>query len=47
MKGIVLKELGGPEKLCYEDLPDPVPQENEVLVRLKSAALNHRDLWIL
>ena len=46
MKGIVLKELGGPEKLCYDDLPDPVPQENEVLVRLKSAALNHRDLWI-
>ena len=46
MKGIVLKELGGPEKLCYEDLPDPIPQDNEVLVRLKSAALNHRDLWI-
>ena len=46
MKGIVLKELGGPEKLCYDDLPDPVPQEIEVLVRLKSAALNHRDLWI-
>ena len=46
MKAIVLRELGGPEKLSYEDVPDPIPQDHEVLVQLKSAALNHRDLWI-
>ncbi len=46
MKAIVLKELGGPEKLLWEEVPEPVPRSGEVLVRLKAAALNHRDAWI-
>ncbi|HZS09569.1 MAG TPA: zinc-binding dehydrogenase [Blastocatellia bacterium] len=46
MKAIVLRELGGPEKLLYEDVPDPRPGAGEVVVRLKAAALNHRDQWI-
>ena len=46
MKAIVLKELGGPEKLLWEEVPDPIPGPGEVLVRLKAAALNHRDAWI-
>ena len=46
MKAIVLKELGGPEKLLWDEVPDPVPGAGEVLVRLKAAALNHRDAWI-
>ena len=46
MKAIVLKELGGPEKLLWEEVADPVPGAGEVLVRLKAAALNHRDAWI-
>ena len=46
MKAIVLKELGGPEKLLWEEVSDPVPGAGQVLVRLKSAALNHRDAWI-
>jgi zinc-binding alcohol dehydrogenase/oxidoreductase len=46
MKAIVLRELGGPEKLQMETVPDPSPGPNEVLIRLKAAALNHRDVWI-
>lgn len=46
MKAIVLRELGGPNQLRYEDVEVPAPKENEVLVRLKYAALNRRDLWI-
>ncbi|OIJ09362.1 alcohol dehydrogenase [Anaerobacillus arseniciselenatis] len=46
MKAIVLRELGGPNQLRYEDVEVPTPKENEVLVRLKYAALNRRDLWI-
>jgi NADPH:quinone reductase-like Zn-dependent oxidoreductase len=46
MKAIVLHEVGGPEKLRFEELPDPPPSAGEVVVRLKAAALNHRDLWI-
>jgi NADPH:quinone reductase-like Zn-dependent oxidoreductase len=32
--------------LVYEDAPDPVPREGEVLVELRAASLNHLDLWI-
>jgi len=46
MKAIRLHELGGPEKLVYEELPLRDPGADEVVVRLKAAALNHRDVWI-
>ncbi len=46
MKAVVLRELGGPEKLLLEDVPDPQPGPNELVVRLKAAAMNHRDVWI-
>ena len=46
MKAIRIHEDGGPEVLRYEEAPDPVPAEGEVLVRLRAAALNRIDLWI-
>lgn len=46
MRAVVLRELGGPEVLRNEVLPDPVPGPGEVLVRLFAAALNHRDAFI-
>lgn len=46
MKAIVLRELGGPEKLLLEEVPDPQPGAGEVVVKLRAAALNHRDQWI-
>ncbi len=45
MKAIVIHEDGGPEVLCYEDVPDPEPGAGEVLVRLRAASLNHLDVW--
>ncbi len=46
MKAIVLRELGLPEKLVLEQVPDPTPGPGQALVRLRAAALNHRDAWI-
>ena len=46
MQAIVLRDLGGPENLRLEKVPDPQPGPGEVVVRLKAAALNHRDVWI-
>jgi zinc-binding alcohol dehydrogenase/oxidoreductase len=46
MKAIILREIGGPEKLQLETVPDPYPGQGEAVVRLKAAALNHRDVWI-
>jgi NADPH:quinone reductase-like Zn-dependent oxidoreductase len=46
MKAVRIHEDGGPEVLRYEDVPDPVPAEGEVLIELRAAALNHLDVWI-
>jgi NADPH:quinone reductase-like Zn-dependent oxidoreductase len=46
MKAIRFHEFGGPEVLRYEDVPDPQPRKNQVLVRVKACAMNHLDLWV-
>jgi zinc-binding alcohol dehydrogenase/oxidoreductase len=46
MKAIVLRQLGGPEQLHLEEIPTPEPGPGEVLVALKAAALNRRDILI-
>ena len=46
MKAIRIHADGGPEVLQYEDAPDPEPGEDEVLVELRAAALNHLDIWV-
>ena len=43
MKAIVLHEYGGPDKLKYEDVPDPVAGEGEVLVRVAASSVNPID----
>lgn len=45
MKAVRFHAHGGPEVLCYEDAPDPVPGPGEALVRVRACALNHLDLW--
>jgi len=46
MKAIILRELGGPERLVLEEADDPRPAPGEAVVALRAAALNHRDAWI-
>ena len=43
MKAIVVHEYGGPEVLKYEDVPRPVPKENEILVKVIAAGVNPVD----
>lgn len=43
MKAVVLHEYGPPKNLKYEDVPDPVPGEGEVLVRLAATSINPID----
>lgn len=44
MKAVVLRAYGGPEVLAFEDVPDPVPGPDEVLVAVRATALNRADL---
>jgi NADPH:quinone reductase-like Zn-dependent oxidoreductase len=46
MKAVVLHELEGPEALSYEDVQDPEPGSGEIVVRLRNAALNRRDVFV-
>jgi NADPH:quinone reductase-like Zn-dependent oxidoreductase len=46
MRGYRLHDYGGPDALRLEGLPDPVPGPGEVLVRIRAASLNFRDLMI-
>lgn len=43
MKAIRVHQTGGPEVLKFEDVPDPIPGQGEVLVRIHAAGVNPVD----
>ena len=43
MRAVVLHEYGGPEKLKYEEVPDPVAGEGEVLLHVAASSVNPID----
>lgn len=47
MKALLCTHYGTPEELELADLPDPVPQAGEIVVRVKAAALNFFDTLII
>jgi NADPH:quinone reductase len=46
MKAIVVREHGGPEVLKLEDVPDPKPNADQVVVRLHAVGVNPVDVYI-
>ncbi|MFL0363482.1 zinc-binding dehydrogenase [Pseudobacillus sp. 179-B 2D1 NHS] len=47
MKAVVHAEVPGIEGVTYRDMEEDQPKAGEVKIRLKTAGLNHRDLFVL
>src|SRR5690349_1462858 len=45
MKAVLFREHGDIDVLRYEDVPDPVPVDGEVLLRVAAVGLNHADIF--
>lgn len=46
MKAVRIHQFGGPEVLRYEDVSDPQPRKDQVMVRVRACSLNHLDIWV-
>lgn len=46
MNALQIHSNGGTEVLTWESVPDPQPNSDEILVEIKSAAMNHLDIWV-
>jgi NADPH:quinone reductase-like Zn-dependent oxidoreductase len=45
MKGVVIRQPGGPEVLKVEDVPVPAPELGKVLIRVKAFGLNRSEMF--
>lgn len=44
MKGVTVREPGGPEQLTWTEIATPKPNEGELLIKVQSAAVNRTDI---
>lgn len=44
MKGIEVRQYGGPDVLEYREIPDPVPAADQVLIGVEGASVNAADI---
>jgi NADPH:quinone reductase len=47
MRAVICKELGPPEKLVIEDVPDPEVKKGQVRIAMKAAGVNFPDVLII
>jgi len=47
MKAMLSKQVGGPETLVLDELPDPRPGKGEVLLAVKACGVNYPDVLII
>lgn len=45
MQAVRVHELGGPDVLRYEEVPDPKPEQDQVLVKIEAIGVNFLDIY--
>lgn len=45
MKAVVIKKVGGPEQLVYQDVPTPKVKPGWSLVKVKGFGINHSEIF--
>ena len=46
MQAMVIEQYGGPEQLVLTDLPTPVPEYGEVLIKIRAFGINRAELYM-
>ncbi len=46
MRAVLLEQLGGPERLTFAEIDDPLPAPDELLIRVAAAGVNFADVLI-
>jgi len=46
MKAAAIRKHGGPDVVRIEEIPEPKFADDEVLLEVRSAGLNHLDIWV-
>ncbi|HUI31819.1 MAG TPA: zinc-binding dehydrogenase [Candidatus Acidoferrales bacterium] len=46
MRAIRIHEHGGVDKVVVDEIAAPIPQSNEVIVKIEAASINHLDIWV-
>jgi NADPH:quinone reductase-like Zn-dependent oxidoreductase len=46
MQAMVIKEYGGPEQLVLTDIPTPLPEQGEVLIKIRAFGINRAELYL-
>jgi NADPH2:quinone reductase len=46
MRAVVVRQFGPPEVMKVEEVPEPTPRENQVLVRVKAAGVNPVETYV-
>ncbi len=46
MRAIIIKEFGGPEQLVIQELPDPKPRADHVIIEVKAFGINRAETYM-
>ena len=46
MQAMVFNRYGGPEQLVLTDIPTPVPQNGEVLIKVRALGINRAEIYM-